>query len=213
MSDKMQVLFAKQTGHILAAFTRTADPEGKVKTAELAGGGLLVSNMRSITAAAQSPPQVMLVPAEALDSAVVDFEPAVFDSPRNFVVGGGQVGKLGASPVDLSTSTTVPPTSSVPPPISPPSINFNTNRVTVVLDADADSEKGVCVIVQETTPAPGADSERRIAQGVIGANSHFVSLDWKTSPDGAAASVPDSRGYFILALVAGYQPLFGVKIL
>lgn len=204
MTDKMQVLFAKQTGHVLAAFTRTADPEGKVKVGELTGGDLPVRILRT---------EIIFVTAEALDSAVVEFEPEVFRSPRAFVVGGGQVARLGAGAVTLSGSPTVPPTTPPPPTTSPPSINFNTNRVTVQLDADADSEKGVCVVVQEAEPAPGADSEWRIAQGAVGANAHFISLDWKTSPDGAAASLPAGRRYSILALVAGYQPLYATKAL
>jgi hypothetical protein len=64
------------------------------------------------------------------------------------------------------------------------------------------------VVLQEAQPAVGNAPERRIAQGVIKSGTHFVSLDLKTSPDGANASISNTD-FFILALVAGYQPLFG----
>jgi hypothetical protein len=57
---------------------------------------------------------------------------------------------------------------------------------------------------------PGDEPEHRIAQGVIKSGTHFVSLDLKTSPDGPNASIP-KKDFYILALLAGYQPLFGKR--
>lgn len=217
MSGKMQVVFAKQTGHVLTAFTRTADPEGKVKVGE-SGGGLLVRHLRSVTTASQSIMPGLLsltatVPAEALDSAVVDFHPAVFVAPRRFVVGGGEVAELGANTVDLGTANPLPVPPLPPATSHSPLVNLNTVRATVQIESAATEEKGVCIVLQEAAPSPGDEIERRIAQGAIPQGEHFVSLDWKTSPDGSPASVSGGRGYTLFVLIAGYQPLFGVALL
>jgi hypothetical protein len=210
MNDKMQVLFAKQTGHVLAAFTRTADPEGKPKVEDLTGGGLLVRNMSLPATIAET----ILVPPETLDVSVVDFEPAVFSSPREFVVGGGEVAKQGA--IVLTLVSVAPPPATPPPPLlasPPPVIKFSAARVTVELDGDVTDEQGVCVILQEANPSPGMQPERRFAEGAIKSATHFVSLEWKTSPAGALASISDPpRSFFVLALVGGYQPLFAAGL-
>src|SRR5262245_23377418 len=104
MSDKMQVLFVKQTGHVLAAFTRAADPEDKPKISVLAGSGLLVRNKKVITPSA-SGGETISVPAGALDVAVVDFDPDVFLLPSIFAAGGGKVESLGATAPSSPTLT------------------------------------------------------------------------------------------------------------
>ena len=205
MSDKMQVLFTKQTGHVLAAFTRTADPEGKPKVSDLTGGnGLLVRNEDT----------TIFVAPETLDVSVVDLDAGVFFSPRDFVVGGGEVAKPGLNPVVLSSVTDdVPPLPPEDPPDpSPATIQFTSVRVTVVIEGDASDDEGVCVILQEANPPLGMEPERRVAQGAIAKATHYVSLNWKTSVDGALAPISNAtQEFFILALVAGYQPLFAKR--
>jgi hypothetical protein len=202
MSAKMQVLFAKQTGHVLAAFTRTADPEGKPRVGDLTGAGLLVRNRKKLPL---TDGETLIVPPETLDISVVDFEQTTFSSPHEFVVGGGDVARLGAPAITLETTLASPPPPTPAPPFhTPPRVNFTAARVTVELDS--------CFILQEALPAAGVEPERRIAQGTIKTGTHFVSLDWKTSPDGSLASVVNTtQAFFILALVAGYRPLFGRK--
>ena len=209
MSTKMQVLFAKQTGHVLAAFTRAADPEGKPKVSDLTGAGLLVRNKDLGLVGGET----LSVPPEALDLSVVDFELTTFSSPREFVVGGGGVARLGAASITLEPTLASPPPPTPAPPLHTPSrVNFTAARVTVELDSDASDDKGACFILQEAFPAPGTEPERRIAQGAIKTGTHFVSLDWKTSPDGSLAPIVNTtNAFFILALVAGYQPLFGQR--
>ena len=221
----MQVVFTKQTGHVLAAFTRAADPEGKVKVGELTGSGLPVRKRRTINGAASVASglltQIMIVPADSLDSAVVDYESAVFNSPVGFVVGGGEVAKLGADSIVLIDPTVTnnvlvsseSSTSMSTARGTSPSVTLDTIGVKVELVNDATEDKGVCIILQEKEPPPATEGEWRIAQGAISKGARSVSLDWKTSPEGAAASVPASRDYFILALIAGYQPLFGLQAL
>jgi hypothetical protein len=210
MNDKMQVLFVKQTGHVLAAFTRTADPEGKPQVSDLAGSGLFVRNRLTDSTTVTSGGETLVVPPDALDVAVVDYDPGVFTAPIGFVAGGGRVARLGAEVIQFNAATTsppAPPPAPAPPPHDPPRVNFSATRVTVVIEGDTTDDKGICVVLQEAQPSVGNDPERRIAQGVIKSGTHFVSLDLKTSPDGANASISDVE-FFILALVAGYQPLF-----
>jgi hypothetical protein len=205
MGDKMQVVLVKQTGHVLAAFTRKADPEGKPTLSTLFGRGLLVRN-RTVVSPSLDGGETLVAPSDSLDVAVVDYDPDVFNNPRGFVVGGGQVAKLGADLPKLDTAS--PPASS--PLTFPPTtlIKFSTSRLTVELDVNTTDNKGVCIVFQEAQPLPGDEPERRIAQGSIASGTHFISLDLKTSLDGSLASIPD-KDFSILALIAGYQPLFG----
>ncbi|MDQ1707815.1 MAG: hypothetical protein QOJ88_1026 [Pyrinomonadaceae bacterium] len=204
MNEKMQVLFAKQTGHVLAAFTRTADSENKPKVVAATGGGLVVRQPTLVTALSATI-QEMIVPAEALDLSVVDFDSAVFGSPREYVEGGGKIAKLG--PDTLLSVSTPPPASSPTTLVSSPEVSFSTTRLAIQIPTNTADEKGVCVILEEKAPLPGVAPERRVAQGKIATGTHFISLDWKTSPDGSPVSVP-SGSYFVLALLAGCQPLF-----
>jgi hypothetical protein len=208
MNTKMQVLFVKQTAHVLAVFTRTADPEGKPRVSDLTGSGLSVRNRKPISPASTTGGEILVVPPDALDVAVVDFDPDVFTAPIGFVVGGGRVARLGSGMIKLDPGKPpLPPPAGPPAPKTPPIVNFSAMRVTVVIEGDTTDDKGICVVLQEAQPPAGNEAERRVAKGVITSGTHFVSLDLKTSPDGANASIPKTD-FFILALVAGYQPLF-----
>src|SRR5436853_1017988 len=212
MSSKMQVILIKQTGHVLAAFTRKADPEGIPSMPEWIGAGLVVRNVKKVqpTPTANDPiGEALAVPPEVLDIAVVDYDSAIFSDPRSFVAGGGKVAKLGPNLPHLDLTTD--PVPSVSPALQtqfPSRINFSIARVTVQIDSDTVDDKSVCVILQEASRLPGNDPERRIAQGKIKSGSHFISLDIKMSPDGSVASIPN-KAFFVLALIAGFQPLFG----
>jgi hypothetical protein len=67
------------------------------------------------------------------------------------------------------------------------------------------------VILQEVQPAPGDEPQRRVAQGKVKSGTHFVSLDLKNTPDGTPASVDATKDFFVLALIAGFRPLFGQR--
>lgn len=216
--NKMQVLFVQLTGHVLAAFTRTADPEGKAKVSDLTGTGLPIRNRQNVFASSSAAVETLMVPPDALDLAVVDFDPDVFSEPLGFVAGGGRVAKLGFDKPQMDVTSPPPPptaTSSSQPPVltppgSPPRVNFSAARVTVELDGDTTDDKGVCVVLQEADPSPGNEPERRIALGAVPSAKHFISLDLKTSPEGAAASIPD-KDFLVMALIAGYRPLFAKR--
>jgi hypothetical protein len=107
MTDKMTLLFIKQTGHILAAVTRGADPTGEISAEDLARGGLLVRGFNGDTQ--------FEVPSRELDVLTVDLEPALLLQPRAFVVDENQKVPVPVSggtvnAVDLSvTQVTVTP--------------------------------------------------------------------------------------------------------
>jgi hypothetical protein len=137
MSDKMQVVFVKQTGHVLAAFTRTADVEGKPPVGALTGNGLIIHNRKVVSATPSVGDETLLASPEALDIAVVDYDRDVFSNPRAFVAGGGKVAKLGTAIPDLAPETPAPPPSSPQPPVlsaGSPRVHFSTTRATVHLN-------------------------------------------------------------------------------
>lgn len=79
MTDKMTMLYVAQTGHALAALTRSAEPTADLSADELAAGGLLVRGFQT------GPPQIV-VPAEELKALVVDFNEVALEQPRAFFV-------------------------------------------------------------------------------------------------------------------------------
>lgn len=207
MNDKMQVIVAKQTGHVLAAFTRMADPGGKPSSDTPAGNGLFIRRPRLIAPAASGGEEVF-VPAGALDVLAIMLDPKVFSSPLDYVVNDDQAVPIGTSTVTLNPGS--PPLSSPEPPaLNPPEFRFSTTRVTVQIASNTAEDKSVCVVVQEVLPPAGEEPVRRIAQGVVVHGSHFVSLDWKINPDSGANPLLRTGNYYILALLAGYKPLFG----
>jgi hypothetical protein len=76
----LTAIHVRDTGHVLAAVTRSAPPtEGHEPAAILVGGGL---PLRSV---GLSPPDVITVPADRLATATVDTE-AVLEDPRRYGV-------------------------------------------------------------------------------------------------------------------------------
>ena len=189
MSDKMQVLFVKQTGHVLAAFTRTADPEGKVSANDLTGSGVRI---RNVTRVGATPPggETLSVPPDSLDVAVVNFDADVFTSPLSFAAGGGVVAQLG---------TDIPQTI--------PSADFKTGQITVTLSSPAAEDLSVWLQLEEVNPLPGNEPERRVTQGLMSKTESTVDLNLTIRPGGPPASIP-KKDFYVLVLVAGHQPLF-----
>lgn len=110
MSDpKMQVIFVKQTGHVLAAFNRTAD-DSKSKIEDVVGAGFPFRNMLIIDSlGAAAGGEFVLLPPESLDVASVDFDEDTFLVPLNFVTSGPKVDQLGnvTLPVQALTASKI----------------------------------------------------------------------------------------------------------
>ena len=191
MNDKMQVLFVKQTGHLVAAFTRSADPEGNAGVQSLAGTGVLVRNVQKRLPAA-SGGESLLVDASSLDVAVVDFRSDVFPAPIQFTAGGGAVARLGTgTSATLSIGT------------------FNTDAITIQLSAMPNENVKVWAQIEQLTP--GMPLERRVVQGEIDKTQTGVTLRLTTSLGGPQASLPNKNTCNILVLVAGYPPIFSTQ--
>lgn len=85
MSEKMTLLFVKETGHIVAALTRAADPEAELTTDLLAGEALLVRYFGNVQAIGYGNTE-FLIPPEELDVAITDLDDGVISNPRGFFV-------------------------------------------------------------------------------------------------------------------------------
>jgi hypothetical protein len=82
MTNKMTLIVAKKTGHVLGVVTRESDPEGRLEPADVAGEELLVRLVGDPTAATFN--AQFLVPANELAVEVKDFDQVVVTRPREF---------------------------------------------------------------------------------------------------------------------------------
>ncbi len=185
MSSKMQVLFIKQTGHVLTAFTRAADPEGKLKVEDLVGTALPVHTGHVVTGAANQEP--LLVPPEALDVATVDLEEEAFVTPSAFIVSGTKLDALG----------------SVAP--SPPVLTYD--KITIMTASNVAEKTKVWGRIQQVAPPPDEAPIRRVVEGEIDSGKQSVELVLKSLPDQQPASIP-AGSYDALVLVAGLRSRF-----
>ena len=175
MNEKMQVLIVKQTGHVLAAFTRTADPEDKPAVSALAGSGLLVRN-RGAVPPPSSGVETFLVSSGSLDVAVVDFDPDVFLLPSRFAASGGKVEPLG--------------------PVAPSSVTLAVDKLTIaVANANAPSsnlkvwaqvEKVVTPTDSEPVKRVMVPAQARSARKVL---ASFIYIRWASSRRGNARRI------------------------
>ena len=85
MSEKMTVLFIKDTGQVVAALTREADPESQL-TAAVLGGETLGLRYAGDLGTTGYGVNEFLLKAEELEALVVDFDDGVIRTPRGFVV-------------------------------------------------------------------------------------------------------------------------------
>lgn len=187
MSSKMQVLFVKQTGHALAAFTRMADPEGKPSISALVGNGLLVRNRKTI-APLSSGGETLLVLPESLDLAVVEFNSDALVSPSSFAVGGGKVEPLGN--------------------ITPTSIALTEDELTVNVSGPISSDLKVWAQVSGLLTGGDGKPITRVMEGKIEKTKTSTILTLTITPGGPVASIPRPAIYYVVALVEGQRPFF-----
>jgi hypothetical protein len=195
MSDRnMQVIFVKQTGHVLAAFTRSADPVAKNEMADLVGTALPVSNTKLVKPVVGNGER-LFVPPVSLDFATVDFEEDAIFSPLSFVVGGPTLNVLGnqvpGDPVLTKTDITIVTANAVSPAVAP---------------AVAEDTK-VWAEIHQIDPMPGDEPMIRVVEGKIEKANSSVKLVLRPLP--GDQPVPVAAGdYFAVVLMAGYKPLF-----
>ncbi len=80
--DKMTLIVFAETGHVLGAFTRTADPEGAVEAAAVVGDGLLIRD-------ADSGGRLLTVEPQHLAVEIVDREDRVLLAHHRYAVVDG----------------------------------------------------------------------------------------------------------------------------
>lgn len=201
MTDKMTIVYIKKTGHIVGALTRTADPESKPTATALVGTGLILRSPKNLKKVALgNETKTLIVPVEMLDTVVVDLDPDVFGSNlMGFAVdtGGQVVAKLGGNII------TTPP-------------DLNTTKIKVTSPSIPAEPVAVWVQLEELTPQPGNEPERRVMEGIIDKNGNnkttgtndFVNMPLTIRPNGTTATISSTMKFNVLVLVAGYQPMF-----
>jgi hypothetical protein len=185
MNSKMQVIYIKHTGHILAAFTRTADPEGKpsfLPADEEDQRSLLIRDPDGRSVA-------LSVPASVVEQKAFDFDPGVFASPTLHIV----------------TETGVEPLNT----LSLPSVSAP-KKETIDVQAsggNVSEDTNVWIQLDEVNPLNTEDPIRRVMTGLIEKNDSGVTLVMKSRPDDQPAPVR-TGSYYALVFVAGELPLF-----
>jgi hypothetical protein len=85
MSDKMTVLFVKDTGHVLASLTRASDPEAPLTPDVLAGDAFIVRYIGDPTASGYEESSFQFKP-DQLDVLIPDLNAARLANPRGYFV-------------------------------------------------------------------------------------------------------------------------------
>jgi hypothetical protein len=149
MTDKMTVLFVKHTGHVLAALTRNADPEGKISAEDVARGGLLVRGLGGSE-------QFKVLPEE-LELITVDLDPALLRQPRAFIIDNGQ-------PLQTPVATVA-------------NVSLTSANITVALGAPVTEETKVWVQVDGGNLAEPRTAEGKILINTDNAVLQIQTLD------------------------------------
>jgi len=197
MSDKMQVIFVQHTGHVLAAFTRTADPEGKPPVAELVGDGFPARNHAPVPAPTDGV-ELLIVPptklneaeevVDAIGVATVDFNEAVFISPMNFAVKGQLADPLSKTTITLKLEAD--------------------DELTVEVPNDSPTDLNVWAQLAKAPTADDTEVDTRVIEQKLEKNNKSVKLKLTTEPQGPTKAIKPDKPYYIMVLVKGMQPKF-----
>lgn len=199
MSDKMQVIFVKHTSHVLAAFTRTADPEGKPPIEELVRDGFPVRNYSTVPAPLSGAELLIVPPTKlnenkevvgAIDAAVVDFNESVFVSPTSFAVSGQTTSLLSKVTITLT---------------------LNLNLLTVDLPSPTPNDLKVWAQLAKVVTATEPDVDTRVIERKIEKNQRSVGLSLTVEPNGPAIPIQAGKSYYVMVLVEGMRPVFATR--
>lgn len=153
MTDKMTVLFVKDTGQVVAALTRAADPEAKLTADLLVGEALVLRYIGDPTALAYGFTD-FLIESDELDVLTPDLDTDVISSPRSFFVDSNQ------KAVPSNSFTTVTP--SFP----------NVTQILITLSVAVTPESKVRVEIVKLGTA-----ERQVATAKIAAGGKLVDVN------------------------------------
>ena len=160
MTDKMTVLYVKDTGHVVAALTRVADPEALLTADLLVGEALMLRYIGDPIALAYGFTN-FLIESDELDMLTPDLDSGVTLSPRSFLIDGDKT----IQPTNSSTSV-------VP--------NFpNTAQIRITVGAAVAQESKVRVEIVNFTTAERQVVTDKIAAGAtqIDVNLRPLELD------------------------------------
>lgn len=153
MSDKMTVLFVKDTGQVVAALTRAADPEAKLAADLLAGEALVLRYLGNPTAIGYGDNE-FLIESDELDVLIPDLDTDVIANPRSFIVDENQT----VQPANSFTTVT---------PSFP-----NTAQIRIAVGAAVAQEAKVRVEIIDLDT-----SERQVVTGKIAAAAMEVDIN------------------------------------
>jgi hypothetical protein len=192
----MSVIYVADTGHALAAVTRTADSTVPFDLSHLGGGQLIVTNSNSVVPANQPGEQgeEFLVPSAVLK---VTKNPAVV------------IASLLSAPLSYAVDNDVPQQIGSPPAV--PAIALSATQVQITGGPFSSGSLNLWLQVQEQSPADPANPEIRVSSGQIPAGAATVAITLTGSPGGVPIALPTMRTYSILLLLAGYPAVFASK--
>ena len=176
MNEKMTLLFARETGHVLALLTRAADADAPATPLELTGGALVVRYVGD-TKRPFTPDARFFVPADELGAETVDFDAGVLSNPRAFSLDEDK----NVQPLDLTQDVT-----EADPPAG------SATQIEVKVDTAVPEDAPVWLHITDGDPARTQTRTGKIPSGDSGVVINVAQLA--------------SGDYFVLALVAGFPP-------
>jgi hypothetical protein len=185
MPAKMTVLSLAHTGHVLAAIAEP--PSGPASLEALVGAAFPLRTTRVRTATGGAFDASFALPASLLESKSIAYDGRVIARPQSFVVDGGLA-------VELPAGTA-------------PAGGLTTSAVTVTLSSAVAADTKVLVIVGDQIDP----RIQRIQAGAIPATLLTVDLNLTIVPEGPAATLAASTGYFVAFAVEGSPLAYGTE--
>lgn len=158
MSEKMTVIFVKDTGNVVAALTRAADPEAQLTADILAGESLVLRYVGDPSETGYGETD-FLIESDQLNVLIPDFEKDVLSGPRQFWVDRDEK----VVPTDAVTTITA----AFP----------NVTQIRITLSAATVEESKVRVEIVGPNP-----DDRQIVTGTIAAGVATVTINLRPLP-------------------------------
>jgi hypothetical protein len=195
MSGKMSVIYVPDTGHAVAAVSRTSDPAAAFDLTHLGGDSVIVKNANTVPAPLTGGGEEFFVPSSVLK---VTSQPIDLDEGLLFM------------PLTYALDHDTPHLIGSPLPSPPPPATLVKDKITISVTSPLSTAADLTIWsqVQEMSPIVGTSPEIRISTGVLPKNSLSVDIQLTGSPGGTPITLPSQRTYYLLLLVAEYQPFF-----
>ena len=192
MSAKMSVLYVPDTGHAVAAISRTSDPLVPFDLGRLGGDLVVLKNVNAVTGGSGKGEE-FYIPSGVLKvtNPPIDLNEDLLSTPLNYALDKDVPHQLGKTL-----------------PANPVTLKPDALELVSGFSSSAGDLK-VWTQVQQKSPIAGNDPEIRISTGVIPKGSGTpTDVPLTGSPGGTPISLP-SGNYYVLVLVAEFPPYFG----